>query len=295
VSYLILGIFGLAIGSFMNVVALRYDGDHFLLNPKVIGGRSHCPHCKKILEWYELIPVVSWIVQRARCRGCGVRIGWQYPFVELLSALIFIAVPWRFSFATVTLSQALLSSWSLPWSYTILSAVWIIVCEILLLIAYIDILLGIIPDELNIALLVLGAFDILFLMKTFGIGNPSFFGMHASAFGLQSNIWINHLIAALVGGACFGILVLITKGRGMGLGDVKLAVPLGLLFGWPDILIIIGTSFILGGIFGTALILSRRKSMKSAIPFGPFLAIASVAAFFWGSWFFNGYFHLIGL
>src|SRR5581483_4469383 len=131
--------------------------------------------------------------------------------------------------------------------------------------------------------------------KTFGIGDPSFFGVHAASFGLQANIWINHGIAALVGAVFFGVLVAITRGRGMGLGDVKLAFPLGFLFGWPDILFIIMISFLLGGAFGVGLISIHQKTMKSTIAFAPFLIIASAIAFFAGSWFFNGYFHLIGL
>src|SRR5581483_8885445 len=88
-------VFGLAIGSFLNVVALRYDGNRFVLDPKAIGGRSHCPHCKKTLQWYELIPLASFAIQRGKCRGCGVRIGFRYPFVEFLSGLIFALVPLR--------------------------------------------------------------------------------------------------------------------------------------------------------------------------------------------------------
>jgi prepilin signal peptidase PulO-like enzyme (type II secretory pathway) len=284
VFFIFLFIFGLAIGSFLNVVALRYDGDHFLFSPKLIGGRSHCPHCKKTLRWFELIPLISFLVQRGRCRNCKARIGFQYPAMEVLSGLIFIFVPLRFSTLGLT-----------PPSFLYLTAIWIVVFEIFLLLSYIDLLLGIIPDELNIALTVMGFIEIWFLASAFGIGNPSFFGTYASIFGLQANVWINHIVGALFGAAFFGGLVALTRGKGMGMGDVKLALPLGLLFGWPDILIIAMAAFVTGGIYGIFAITVDKKTMKSAVPFAPFLVAGATMAFFWGSAFFGWYFHLLGV
>jgi leader peptidase (prepilin peptidase)/N-methyltransferase len=270
-------LFGIAMGSFLNVVALRYDGTHFLFNPKQIGGRSHCPHCKRTLRWFELLPVLSFIVQGGRCRRCGAVIGWQYPIVELLSGFIFLLVPMYFTF--------LLGP----------SVLWVIVFEILLLVAYIDILLGIIPDELNIALIILGLFETFLFFGGAGAPNLSFFGPYAAIFGLQGNVLINHFLAAMIGAIFFGSLVAITRGKGMGMGDVKLAFPLGLLFGWPDIVVISLMAFVIGGIFGFGLILSGEKTMKSAVPFGPFLVVACVIAFFFGPALFGWYFHMIGL
>jgi leader peptidase (prepilin peptidase)/N-methyltransferase len=304
--WLILFIFGLAIGSFLNVVALRYDGERFVLSPRTIGGRSHCPHCKKTLQWYELIPLVSWIVQRGRCRNCKAKLGWHYPLVELLSAAIFVAIPLRFSlvpyFAGVFGSGAPIAGnaagAAVPHlaAFAALSAIWIIAFEIFLLVAYIDIRLTIIPDELNIALAVVALAEIVLFAHAFGgTGNPSFFGAYAAVFGLQANVWINHLIAAVAGVAFFGAIVAVTRGRGMGMGDVKFALPLGLLFGWPDILIIAMMAFVIGGVYGLIAITAGKKTMKSAVPFGPFLVAASTVAFFAGSALFNWYFHMLGL
>jgi leader peptidase (prepilin peptidase) / N-methyltransferase len=294
-------IFGLAIGSFLNVVALRYDGERFVFSSRALGGRSHCPHCKTTLQWYELIPLVSWIALGGRCRTCKAKVGWRYPLVELISGIIFVAVPLRFApvvMAAVSASAvaavgttAATTQWPLIW----LSAIWIVAFEILLLIAYIDIRLTIIPDELNAALAVLGLVEIAFVAGTFGIGNPSFFGAFAGVFGLQSNIWINHISAAAFGVAFFGAIVAATRGRGMGMGDVKFALPLGLLFGWPDVLIIAMMAFVIGGVYGLVAITAGKKTMKSAVPFGPFLVAASAIAFFAGSALFNWYFHMLGL
>jgi prepilin signal peptidase PulO-like enzyme (type II secretory pathway) len=284
---IILFIFGAAIGSFLNVVALRYDGEHFLFNPKEIGGRSHCPHCKKTLAWFELFPIVSWLVLGGRCRRCKARIGFQYPLVEFLSGLIFVLVPLRFSTVAYFAMHA-------PHAI-IFSAIWIIALEILLLVSYIDIRLGIIPDELNVALFAVGLFEVWFIAWNIGIANPSFFGPFSAIFGLQGNVIINHAAGALVGAGLFGGIVAVTRGRGMGLGDVKLALPLGLLFGWPDIFAIALMAFVIGGIFGILAIVFHKKTMKCALPFGPFLAMAGVIAFFGGSALFNWYFHMIGL
>src|SRR5581483_1723975 len=136
---------------------------------------------------------------------CGARIGFQYPAVELLSGILFAAVPWRFlQVFLLTLHPSLLAAFS---------AIWIIALELLLLMAYIDILLGIIPDEVNVALAVLGVIEVWFLAANFGIGNPSFFGMYAAIGGLQGNIWLNHVVGALVGAGFFGGLIAITRGK----------------------------------------------------------------------------------
>ncbi len=280
-------IFGLAVGSFLNVVALRYDGDHFVLNPRVIGGRSRCPHCRKKLHWYELVPIVGFLLQRGRCRHCHVKIGYWYPAVELLSGLIFVLVPLRLGGAITGAASML--------PLALYAAVWIAAFEAFLLVAYIDMRLGIIPDELNVALLLLAFAGIWVSLAYFGAANHSFFGSYAAALGLQDSVWTNHVIGALFGVLLFGGIVLATRGRGMGAGDAKFALPLGLLFGWPDILLIAMIAFIIGGGFGIGLIASGRKTMKSTVPFGPFLVIGATVAFFWGSALFRWYFHMVGL
>jgi prepilin signal peptidase PulO-like enzyme (type II secretory pathway) len=110
----------------------------------------------------------------------------------------------------------------------------------------------------------------------------SFLGSYAVIFGLRENIWLNHLVGLAVGAAFFGVLILITLGRGMGMGDLKLAAALGVIFGWPDIILIIAVSFIVGSLVSLPALITRKKGMKSFLPFGPFLAIASLVIFFFG-------------
>jgi len=286
--YLVLFIFGLAIGSFMNVLALRYTGDKFLFDPKVIGGRSRCPHCKKTLRWLELIPLISFIIQRARCRHCGARIGIQYPIVELLSGLIFVAVPARllvfFGPGAIT-----------PEAFYILSGLWIGALEILLLIAYVDLRLGIVPDELNVLLGVVAIFETIFAAAYLGAERWSSFGAYASLFGLNGNLWLGHLAGAVFGAGFFGLLVLVTRGKGMGIGDVKLGLPLGFLFGWPDILLLYASAFIIGSVAGITLIIFHKGTRKSAVPFVPFLAVGAAFVFFAGLPAVQWYFNLLGM
>src|SRR3989344_2404324 len=92
---ILLFIFGAVLGSFINVLAVRYDPERFIFDSKVIGGRSYCPHCRKTLRWFELVPLMSFLFQRGQCLGCGRRISFQYPLVEIVAGLICVFVPMR--------------------------------------------------------------------------------------------------------------------------------------------------------------------------------------------------------
>ncbi|MEK7192499.1 MAG: prepilin peptidase [Patescibacteria group bacterium] len=229
--YAILFLFGLAIGSFLYVIASRYRKEG-------IGGRSHCPQCGKILAWHELVPLASFLIQRGKCRHCAHRLSWRYPASEILAGLILTLIPWQFGFSTE-------------------SALWILALLILLLIAFIDLRLSIIPDGLNVSL---------------GLIGVRFLAVHG----------YNNAIGFGVGALIFGLIIAATKGKGMGMGDLKLAAVLGLIFGWPKILLIIMAAFLVGGIWAAGVLLLKHKSLKDAIPFGPFLAIASAFVLFFG-------------
>lgn len=287
--WLILFVFGVAIGSFLNVVALRYDGTRFLLDRHALGGRSHCPHCGETLRWFELVPLVSFMMLGARCARCKAPISFQYPVVELFSGLIFALVPWRIAvFAAGTAAAG-----GVP--FVILAALWIIVFEALLVMSLIDIRLGIIPDELNIFLFVAGIFLAIFTVGYVGSSNGSFAGAYAVLFGLQGDFWINRIAAMALAAAFFALLIWITRGRGMGMGDLKLAVPLGLVFGWPDVLLVVAAGSVIGAVVGIILMIAGRKKMKSTVPFGPFLAVGAAVVFFFAYPLFQWYFSAIGL
>ena len=297
VIFFFLFILGLIVGSFLNVVSLRYSPEKGLFNFHNLSGRSRCLHCGKTLRWHELIPVFSFLIQKGQCRSCGAKLNWQYPLVELASGFVFLLPFYLFGHFTFHFSL-----------FT--SVVWISVFLIFLLIWTIDYRLYLIPDGLNIGLGIIGIFWILFSgvygsdsaflpqgLSRFGEFQGSFFGSYAGLFGLRQNIWINHFAAALIGISIVGLVILLTKGKGMGMGDLKLLAALGLLYGWPDVLFIFIIGTTVGASASVALMLgsARRWGMKSQIPFGPFLTLAAVLAFFFGEQILRGYFNFFGI
>jgi prepilin signal peptidase PulO-like enzyme (type II secretory pathway) len=287
--YLLLFIFGLAAGSFINVITLRYQPAQKILDKKIIGGRSHCPICLKTLAWYELIPIFSFFIQRGRCRGCGHKISLQYPLVEILSGLIFVFVPLALTYNLQLMSYDSLRS--------LVVGYWLLVFVLLLLLSIIDLRHSIIPNQINLTLGVLGL--ILIIINSyndrFNFLNGSFLGHYAVIFGLRENIWISYSVAALLGMAIFGAIILLSRGKAMGLGDFKFVAALGLIFGWPDILMVIFLAFIIGALVGIVFLIRKKKKMKDAIPFGPFLVIGAALTFFLGHQIIEGYFKLFGL
>ena len=303
--YLILFIFGLAIGSFLNVVALRYRPTFKLLDFKTLklylGGRSKCPACHKTLVWYELIPIFSFLIQKKKCRHCGHLISLQYPLVEIISGLIFVFVP-------------LVLTYDLrPTTYDFLPLLvvgcWLLVFLLFLLLSIIDFRQYIIPDSINLSLAVLGI--ILIISQLSGVsgqmsdinGQWSFLGYYANLFDFwplsmvngQWSMVINHIFAAFIAVLFFGAIISLTKGKAMGLGDLKLVGALGLIFGWPDILMVLFLAFIIGAVFSVVLLIRKKKKIKEAVPFGPFLVVAASLTFFSGYQIIDGYFKLFGL
>lgn len=277
--YFILFFFGLGIGSFINVVSLRYNPSEKILTKKNIGGRSHCLFCGKQLAWYELLPVISFLAQKGKCRHCHNKLFLQYPLIELLSGLIFVFVPF-----------SLLAS-----GYTLMAIlIWIFIFILFLLLSTIDFRHYIIPDQINLLLAGLGIIltAINSQLNNFDAITGSFIGHYALIFGLRNSIWINHIFASLLAMLILGAIIIVSRGKGMGWGDFKLIGALGLIFGWPDTLIIILLSFIVGGISVLPLLLRKKKTMKDVVPFGPFLIIASAIIFFFGYDLIDSYFKL---
>jgi prepilin signal peptidase PulO-like enzyme (type II secretory pathway) len=285
--YVFLFILGGCFGSFFNVVIFRYEPDKFSF--KRLLGRSRCRSCGKTLRPHELIPLVSFFIQGGKCRSCRARLSWQYPLVELLSGLAFVLIPFYFlgpvGIGAIPFEQAVISS-----------VIWTAAFLALILISAIDLRFQIIPDSLNGLLAFWGLANILVFryFGDFGLVNGeingSFFGHYALLFWLGNSLWINYLAGAVFGLVLFGGLHFLTKGKGMGFGDAKLAAALGLLFGWPDTVLVSILSFIVGSLVSVYLLLRGAKRIKDRLPFGPFLAIASGLVFFFGYQIVNGYF-----
>ena len=276
----VLFLLGLAVGSFLNVVIFRYSPSENLFSLKRLWGRSECRACKKTLAWYELIPLISFFVQRGKCRVCKTRLSWQYPFVEFLCGVLAVAIPYFFQ--TSSLFSVL---GHISWIGWTASALWFVVFCCFITILYLDARFRLIPNEINSVLVATGLLWTFMLSYVYEFlpNNLSFLGSFKGLFYGFSFPWQGHLAGFIVGLALFLGLVIISWGRGMGMGDVKLMAALGLLFGWPDILIVIMLSFILGALTSVALMVVRKKKMSDQIPFGPFIVIAAVIVFFWGA------------
>jgi leader peptidase (prepilin peptidase)/N-methyltransferase len=237
-------IFGLIIGSFLNVVIYRTNIAENLL------GRSHCPHCKKKIAWYDNIPLLSFVFLKGECRNCKKKISRQYPLVELSMGIVFALIGNYFFFFSEPLS------WLQTFFYlTIFSLLAVIfVYDVL----YMEIPMIIFWIALGVSIVYLLIFDWLSFDSSMGI------------FSLQI---FSGILAGVISFLLFFILVSVSKEKWMGMGDAYLAFLAGLIVGWPAVIFALVLAFGIGAIFGIILILFKKKNMKSQIPFAPFLAL----------------------
>ena len=237
---------GLFFGSFLNVLADR------LSMGKTMGGRSMCDSCMHVLSWNDLIPIVSFLILRGKCRYCKAPFSIQYPLVELFTGVIFV-ITWYFSLHSILIP---------PDSY-LLHSIHLGFAAVLIVMLLADFRYQIIPDEMQIALLILGVSKILYTSIVIGGVGLSVvsqtMGMHA-LYGLS-------VMAPLL------LVFLITKGRGMGFGDVKLAFVMGLILGLLPGFLALYIGFVIGGIVGGILLLTKKGKRKTKIAFGPFLIL----------------------
>jgi len=243
---ILLGLLGLCVGSFISAFSYRW--------PKKIDflwGRSFCPKCKAKISWYDNIPLFSYLVLRGKCRSCHKPISLRYPLLELTGALAFVGLGFALKNPSV-------------WSYYLgvfLLPVFVALLSTLIAIFVIDLETQLIPDGL--VFLLLG----LVLLALFVFGKAPAFPLLAAGFG-----------------ASFFLLLLafVTRGRGMGLGDVKLALPLGAILGWPQVGVWLFLSFLTGGVFAILLLVAKKASFGKRIAFGPFLVLGFIITLFWG-------------
>lgn len=234
----ILFVYGVAIGSFLNVLIDRLSME------EGIGGRSHCDHCKKTLKPKDLIPVFSFLSTGGKCRYCKKKLSLQYPIVELLTGVTYV-ISWHFS----------------PFDNVPLRILTLALSSVLLVILVADLKYQIIPDEMQVALIVIGI-ALVILQKA-----------------APSAVLIRVAEGALVMSPIL-LLYVLTKGRGMGFGDVKLAFGIGLLLGAVNGALALYIAFLSGAIVGVGLLVASRKKMNSKIAFGPFLIVGIVCMFF---------------
>lgn len=259
------GLFGLLVGSFLNVVIYRYpvmmkhswtvqSRDWLELEPltdaeppTLSKPASHCSNCKSPITALQNVPLVSWLLLKGKCASCSTSISIRYPLVELLTAVLSAVVVYKFGFS-LQAGFGLLLTW------------------VLVALSFIDFDHKLLPDDIVIPVLWLGL--ALSLIPVFATPVESVIGT---------------IIGYLVFWVVFQVFLLLTGKEGMGHGDFKLMALLGAWFGWVYLPQIILVSTIVGSLVGITLMVAKKASSELAIPFGPYIAAAGWIAMLWGT------------
>jgi leader peptidase (prepilin peptidase)/N-methyltransferase len=230
------GALGLCIGSFLNVVIYRLPIGQSIVTPP-----SRCRKCGYQLQWYDNVPVLSWLLLRGRCRKCGVSVSIQYPIVELVTGALFVLVIWMTPPGPLLATRLIL------------------VC-ILIALFGIDLEHQILPNVITLPGIAIGLLLSL-------IAPPGW-----------KDALLGALLGAGVLYAIAGAYYLWRREEGMGMGDVKMLAMIGAFLGWQAVLVTLVLSSFAGAVIGLALMAAERGNMKFALPFGTFLAIGAVVA-----------------
>jgi len=274
-------LFGLLVGSFLNVVihripkmmeaTWRQEARELLEQPAPKGEEtppifnlvtpgSHCPHCNHRIRWYENVPVVSWAMLKGRCSSCQAAISKRYPIIELLTGLVAGLCAWRFGYD--------------PWLIFMLYGSFT-----LLALAVIDLDTTLLPDDLTYPLL--------------------WAGLLASVLGVSPVSLPDAVIGAMAGylalWSLYWVFKLLTGKEGMGYGDFKLLAALGAWLGWQYLPVVVLLSSVVGLVFAVSMMASGSVKRDQGIPFGPYLAIAGWIALLWGEMIVSSYLGLFNL
>lgn len=241
-----IGIIGLCLGSFFNALAYRIG-----TNQSIVRGRSQCPQCKNTIAWYDLIPVLSFLWLRAKCRTCRQPISWQYPVVEMVTAAVLLGLYVRFS---------------------VTSEFWLAAATMLFLIPVFltDWRYYLIPDSVSVTGLVVVA------------GLQLWFGASVKSL----------LFGVLVGAGFFAWQYVLSRGRWIGAGDIRLGALMGAALGVSRTLVALFLAYIGGAVVALILIARGQKKAGSHLPFGTFLVAATFVALLYGAEIAAAYRHL---
>jgi len=237
--------------------------------------RSRCFSCGTTLQWHDLIPLLSFALQKGRCRYCGSRISVQYPIVEFVTGMVFVLV----AFNGMNYESGIMNYGGVYFSYLLLTTYYLLLFSILIAISVYDFRHKIIPNQLVYPFIILA---FLFGNLEFGIWN--LFGNWDLGFGASAppSLLALHIFAGVVAFSFFASLWYFSAGRWMGFGDAKLALGIGFLLGpWLTLLAVV-LSFWIGTLVAVPLVLWRGGGLKMQIPFGPFLAAGCFVAWMWG-------------
>jgi leader peptidase (prepilin peptidase) / N-methyltransferase len=256
---IIIFIFGAVIGSFLNVCIYRIPRNKSIVKPA-----SACPGCEKPIRFYDNVPIVSYLILGGKCRHCGNKISKRYPFIELLTAVLFLVFYKKFGLSLQLLVAFLFIS-------------------LLIVIAFIDLDFQIIPDILSIGGLVTGI--LLAVIRPY-------FTYIGPKFG-----FLDALYGILIGGGVLFVIAygyqLVAKREGMGGGDIKLLAMIGAFIGFKGVIFSLVSGSLFGTVIGIPLMLIKKENTKYAIPFGPFLSLGALIFLFSGDSFVYGFLNVI--
>jgi leader peptidase (prepilin peptidase) / N-methyltransferase len=266
IEAIIAGLAGLLIGSFLNVCIYRLPRDLSVVAP-----RSFCPECEGPIAWFDNIPLLSYLVLRARCRKCGKRIPLRYPLVELLTGVAFFCAVWRLGLSAPAAKFSVFGA-------------------IVIALVFSDLEERILPDEFTLGGTAVGIAFALWVPMKFGI-------MHLFLFSLRNQAVLSVAEAAFAAGFCAGTLWLvgtlyqrIRHREGLGLGDVKMVAMIGAFLGLEGALLTLIVGSLLGAIVGLCYIWFTGKDASTyELPFGTFLGAAALVVGFFGEVFLNWY------
>ncbi len=249
-TILFIFILGTLLGSFINALVYRLHN-----NLNFVLARSHCPKCQHTLAWQELIPIVSFLRQKGRCTSCQQKISWQYPVVEILTGILFVLI-----------YQTKILDWQLTQTnfseLLYISGLFVFTVWLVIIFVY-DFKYYLILDKITLPAMAL-----------------AFVWQLAMDFSLAHII--NILLAATVGGGFFLLQFLVSKGKWIGGGDIRLGVLMGLLLGLPQVLVALMLAYIIGAVIAVFMVLLKKKRWGEQIPFGTFLTIGTFIALLWG-------------
>lgn len=291
-------ILGAILGSFIKVLIDRGNWKACLWE------RSYCPKCQKKLQFYDLFPVLSYIFLKGKCRYCKKKITIDYLLTETLvgTAVGLLFYTYSASFLTLTLAVNWVTA-----LYFLEIIFKILAILVLSAIFIIDLKTGLIPNKITYPA---SFITVVYLIATSGLRSWLFYqGLLANQIGKYllppySTYFTDHLfriwqpflgsvLSAIVAALFFVLLIVITRGRGMGWGDVKFVLFIGLIVGFPNAIVAIFLAFLSGAVFSVGLILLRKKHFGQTIPFGPFLSIGAFLALLWGQqilgWYLNSF------
>jgi len=238
---------GAVFGSFVGAFSYRAPR-----GVSVLKGRSSCPSCKSTIGVLENFPVVSYVLLGGKCRNCKKTISLRYPLIEIVTAFLFVAI-------FLNMPKILLEHpWITPLGFLALPFL-LALTTLLVVVFVIDVEHFLIPDSLSFALLGLVAIAILVAPNTYA-----------------------RLASGFFAGSAFLVLYLLTRGRGMGLGDAKLSLFMGVFLGFHQATVWFFLSFVLGATAGVSLMIASKKGLKDKIAFGPFMIVSFFIMLFWG-------------